>query len=425
MANLDVAPGFSSVSPVLAGSDGLLTGQAVPPGVMHDDWRGLQPRVSFAWRPIPASSFLMRGGYGVYRNAGMYLPIDELLSQQPPLSTAFSVANTLTTPFSLANGFLVPATGAANTFAVDPRLRIGESQSWQIMIQRDLWGFLTFTGSYLGTRGDHLLQEFLPNTVAAGAVNPCPTCPTGFIFLTSGGRSWRNAGQWQMRWRLHRGLAASVQYTLAKATDNAGAFTNVGLGGSAIAQNWQDLDAEMGRSNFDQRHLVVGGVQYTTGIGLGNGGLMSGFRGQLLAGWTVAAQLSTGSGLPFTPIILAPVPGTGIVGALRPSLTGASTTPASGFYLNPAAYTAPAPGQFGNTPRNSVSGPAQFSLDLSIARTFQLTPRLTFDWRLDATNVLNHETFTGVTAVFGSPQFGLPSQVNTPRRIVSTMRVRF
>ena len=181
----------------------------------------------------------------------------------------------------------------------------------------------------------------------------------------------------------------------------------------------------MGRSNFDQRHLVVAQVQYTTGIGLGNGGLMDGARGRILAGWTLAAQLSTGSGLPFTPIFLAPVAGTGIVGSLRPSLTGASTTPPPGFYLNPAAYSAPAPGQFGDAPRNSISGPAQFSLDFSVARAFQLTPRLTLDWRIDATNVLNRETFTGVNVVFGGPQFGLPSQVNTPRRLVSTLRVRF
>jgi hypothetical protein len=425
MANLDVAPGFVSVSPVLAGDVGQASGQSYPDSVIHDDWRGLQPRLSFAWRPIPASSFLMRGGYGIYRNAGMYLPIDELLSQQPPLSTAFTVANTPAAPLSLANGFLVPATGAANTFAVDPHLRIGESQSWQVMVQRDLWGFLTFTGSYLGTRGDHLLQEFLPNTYPAGAVSPCPSCPAGFIYLTSGGHSLRNAGQWQMRWRLHRGLAASIQYTLAKATDNAGAFTSVSLSGSSIAQDWLNLNGDEGRSNFDQRHLVAAQVQYTTGIGLGNGGLMDGMKGRLLAGWTLSAQLMTGSGLPFTPIVLAPVAGTGIVGSLRPSLTGASTAPPPGFYLNPAAYTAPAPGEFGDAPRNSISGPAQFSLDFSVARTFQMTSRLTLDWRIDATNVLNRETFTGVNAIFGGPQFGLPGQVNTPRKLVSTLRLRF
>jgi hypothetical protein len=170
---------------------------------------------------------------------------------------------------------------------------------------------------------------------------------------------------------------------------------------------------------------VVASVQYTTGIGLGNGGLMDGFKGRLLAGWTVAAQLTTGSGLPVTPVFLAPVPGTGIVGSLRPSLTGVSTTPPSGFYLNTAAYSAPAAGQFGDAPRNSVTGPAQFAFDMSVARTFQMTQRLTLDWRIDATNVLNHETFTGVNAIFGGPQFGLPGQVSTPRKIVSTLRVRF
>jgi hypothetical protein len=293
------------------------------------------------------------------------------------------------------------------------------------MAQRDLFGFLTFTGSYIGTRGSHLLQEFLPNTYPAGATNPCPTCPTGFVYVMSEGRSMRHAGQWQLRWRLHRGLAASVQYTLAKATDNAPAFTTVSLGGSAISQNWLDLDAEMGRSSFDQRHQVTGQVQYTTGVGMRGGGLMSGTRGRVLGGWTVTAQLTSGSGMPFTPVYLAPIGGSGVVGALRPSLTGESTAPVGGRYLNPAAYTAPAPDRWGNAGRNSLTGPRTFSMDMGIARTFQMTRRMTLDWRIDATNVLNRQMLTGVNPTFGSSQFGLPSQVNTPRRIVSTTRLRF
>jgi outer membrane receptor protein involved in Fe transport len=72
-----------------------------------------------------------------------------------------------------------------------------------------------------------------------------------------------------------------------------------------------------------------------------------------------------------------------------------------------------------------VTGPRTFGFDLGVARTFELTPRLTFDWRLDATNVLNRETYTGVNAILGGAQFGLPTQANSPRRIVSTARVRF
>ena len=90
-----------------------------------------------------------------------------------------------------------------------------------------------------------------------------------------------------------------------------------------------------------------------------------------------------------------------------------------------AAYAAPASGQWGDAGRNSVTGPAQFGVDTSVARSFQWTKRLSLDWRIDATNVLNRETFSGVSAVVGGAQFGLPNVANTPRRLLSTMRLRF
>jgi hypothetical protein len=129
--------------------------------------------------------------------------------------------------------------------------------------------------------------------------------------------------------------------------------------------------------------------------------------------------------MPFSPVYLAPVAGTGIVGPLRPSLTGASTQATDGHYLNPAAYMAPLPGQWGDAPRNSLTGPARFGFDLGVARTFQMLPRVSLDWRIDATNVLNRRTYSGVNPLFGGPQFGLPSQINTPRRLVVTTRLRF
>ena len=39
--------------------------------------------------------------------------------------------------------------------------------------------------------------------------------------MTSNGNSTRESGQFQLRRRLHNGLTATVQYTLAKAFDNA------------------------------------------------------------------------------------------------------------------------------------------------------------------------------------------------------------
>jgi len=285
---------------------------------------------------------------------------------------------------------------------------------------------LTVIGSYLGTRGSRLMQEILPNTYPFGPTNPCLACPAGFVYLTSNGRSIRHAGQIQLRRRLHNGLTATAQYTLSRATDDAGAFAGVSLNGPAIAQDWLNPGADFGPSNFDQRHLVNAQVQYSTGVGVRGGTLSDGLVGSLWKGWTMTSQLTAGSGLPATPLILAAVPGTGVTGTIRPDLTGVSADSiAEGSYANPAAFTLPASGRFGTAGRNSVTGPPQFALNAGLTRTFQWTERLSLDWRIDASNLLNLVTYTGVNVLFSSPQFGLPNRANTMRRVQTTFRLRF
>jgi outer membrane receptor protein involved in Fe transport len=67
----------------------------------------------------------------------------------------------------------------------------------------------------------------------------------------------------------------------------------------------------------------------------------------------------------------------------------------------------------------------QFTFNAGITRTFQMTERLSADWRIDATNVLNRLTYTGVNATLGSNLFGLPANANTPRTLQTTIRMRF
>jgi hypothetical protein len=426
LVNLDIAPGFTAVSPVLATDPvGALTRRRYPDSLLRPDRRGVQPRVGAAWRPVAGSSLVIRAGYGVYRNTSVYQPVDLLLAQQPPLSTTLSVENNAADPLTLANGFVASPTITPNTFAVDPDFRVGYAQNWQVSMQRDLPGSLTMIATYLGAKGSHLMQEFPPNTYPIGAVNACPACPAGFVYLASNGTSEREAGQFELRRRLRNGLTATLQYTLSQATDDAGAFTGVNLTGGAIAQDWRNLEAERGPSNFDQRHLVSAQFQYTTGVGVAGGGLLTGVKGSLLKGWMVTSQLTAGSGLPLTPVYLTSVAGTGVTGSIRASVTGASAAMPAGFYANPAAYAAPSKGQWGSAGRNSIRGPAQFGLNAGVARTFPLGERLNLDWRVDATNVLNRVTYASISTIVGSPQFGLPNQANAMRRLQIIMRLRF
>lgn len=426
LANLDLAPDFGLAARVQPdGNTGPITGTQYGRSLIGSDYSRVQPRVGLAWRPLAASSLLVRGGYGVYRQTDTYLPIAMWLARQPPFSTTASTETSDARPLTLADGFPATRSMTPNTLAVDPRLRVGYAENWNLAVQRDLPASFAFATTYLGTRGHHLLQQSLPNTVPPGAIRPCQDCPIGFVYVSSNGSSSRHALQVQLRRRLRSGLAGNVVYTFAKATDDATAFAGVSAAGSSIAQNWQDTTAERSPSTFDQRHLLAADVEYTSGIGAAGGALLAGWRGRLLKGWVLAARLSVGSGLPVTPRYLATVPGTGVTGVIRASLTGEGLAPPPGFYLNPSAYLAPAPGEWGTAGRNSARGPSQFSLNASIGRSFAARERMSLDWRLDVTNVLDRVSYVSVHTLVGSPQFGLPDRAASMRKLRMSLRWRF
>jgi hypothetical protein len=159
-------------------------------------------------------------------------------------------------------------------------------------------------------------------------------------------------------------------------------------------------------------------MQYTTGMGTAGGTLLTGWKGALFKEWTFATQITAGSGLPETPVYLAPVQGTGVTGTIRPDYTGGSSR-------NPASYTAPLPGQWGSAGRDSITGPAQFTMNASLGRTFRVSDRLNLDLRVDSTNALNHVTYTAWNTIENSAQFGLPAAANTMRSMQTTLRLRF
>jgi hypothetical protein len=426
LVNLDVAPDFTAASPVLASDPtGTVTGADYPRSLVEPDYLGIQPRVAMAWRPVAGSSLVVRAGYGIYRNTNVFQQIGIQMAQQPPLSMTYAIQSTPQFPLTLANGFFPIPGLTTNTFAIDPNFQVGFAQTWQASVQRDLPASLTVLGTYTGTKGSQLLQAFLPNTYPNGAENPCVGCPSGFIYLTSGGESLRHAGSLQVRRRLRNGVTATVQYTLAKSEDDAAVLAGSAVSARQAAQDWRDLDAEWAPSNFDQRHQLTAQFQYTTGVGVAGGALVGGVRGALFKNWTIAAQMTTGSGTPFTPIVVSPARGTGLTGTVRASTTGASTDAPDGYYANPGAYSAPGSGQWGDSGRNSLTGPSQFNLNTSISRTFPWGSRVSLEWRLDATNVLNRVTYSTVENLVTSQYFGLPSATNPMRKIQSTVRLRF
>lgn len=445
LVNLDVATGFSAIAPVLATDPvGGLTGRRYPASLMRPDRAGIEPRISASWRPIAGSSMVVNAGYGMYHDTSVYQGIAIQMAQQAPLAKSLTIQNSAACPLTLANGFEPCSKTTAQTFGVDPDFRVGYVHTWTLKVQRDLPGSLQMVATYLGIKGTRGVQEFLPNTNPLGAVNPCPSCPTGFVYLVSNGNSTRESGSIQLRRRLHSGFTASLLYTFSKSIDDDSALGGQGAvaessnnsttdtqsqmrtqSAATIAQDWRNLSGERGLSNFDQRHLLTAQVQYTTGMGLAGGSLMTGWRAKLYKEWTVQTQVTAGSGLPQTPIDSSIVV-SGFSAFVRPSITGESIYAAPpGRFLNPGAYKAPPLGQWGNARRNSITGPSQFSLDAAMVRTFRMPHKMSLDLQFAASNLLNHVTYSTWQNSITSTQFGLPAAANSMRSLQTSLRLRF
>ena len=378
---------------------------------------------------------MVRAGYGIYQDTSVYLGSSQLLAQQAPLSTSLNAQNSATCPLTLASGIAPCSAVSSDTYAVDPNFRVGYAQIWRLAVQRDLPAAMQITATYLGIKGTRGVQEFLPNTYPIGATNPCPSCPLGFEYRTSGGDSTRESGEVQLRRRLRAGFTASIDYTFSKSIDDdaflggqghteagspAEASAQSAARAVALAHDWLDLRAERSLSTFDQRHLLTVQAQYTSGRARGwnpDGRL----AGKAAEGVDPPHENRRAAGCRKLRYLEA-VPGAGFTGTIRPRLTGSPVGASAGqIHLNAAAYTAPVAGQWGTAGRDSIPGPGQFSLDSSLERTFRPTTKFNLIARIDATNLLNHAV-QRMDHEHRQHAIGLSASVNAMRSLETTLR---
>jgi hypothetical protein len=171
LVNLDVTSGFTQEGYVEArngvGTEagvGTVTGDHYPASLIRPERRMFEPRIGVTWRPIPASTVVIKAGYGLYPDTSVYQNVILNMAQQAPLSKSLSVQNTLSCPLTLADGFTPCASVTSDTFGIDPNFRIGYAQNWQLSVQRDLPFALQMTATYSGIKGTHGPQEILPNS---------------------------------------------------------------------------------------------------------------------------------------------------------------------------------------------------------------------------------------------------------------------
>jgi hypothetical protein len=419
LANLDVAPGFTAVAPVLPGQIGPLTGIHYPNTLVNADRNNFAPRLGLAWKPM--SKTVVRAGYSMNYNLSQYGTLATQLGFQPP----FAVAETITAPgLTLANPFAATSQPVTNNYAVDPNYRLAYVQTWNLNIQQEVRSDLVVNIGYTGSKGTHLdivRAPSLDSSSLLGTAQP-------FLFESSNGSSILHAGSVRVRKRMKHGLSLGGTYTYSKSIDNA---SSIGGGAVVVAQNDLNLAAERGLSSFDQRHRLTADYYYDLPFGkdkmfLNNNTWIA--RG--LGGFSLSGNVTVASGFPFSPRVFGGFSdlARGTNGSLRPDLVpGQSITvsnPTIGEFFNTAAFTAPA-GEFGDAGRDIIIGPGTFSVDMAVSKTVQLKETQNLELRLSATNVFNHANFSGIDTTLGSATFGQVISVGSMRKAQLTARYRF
>src|SRR5262249_7188455 len=141
-----------------------------------------------------------------------------------------------------------------------------------------------------------------------------------------------------------------------------------------------------------------------------------------MRGWATNGSFNMTSGTPSTATVsgnLSNLGGGGSIGGqLRAQATGLPID-ASGFkYFNPAAFTTPIPGQFGNAGRNTIPGLPHASFNLSFQRTFRLgneASQRTLTFALRTNNALNHPSISSFGTNVSSYTFGIATGASQMR----------
>jgi hypothetical protein len=153
----------------------------------------------------------------------------------------------------------------------------------------------------------------------------------------------------------------------------------------------------------------------------------------LLAGWQVAGIQSYTSGTPVVVTTSSAIPTVGAVWAnvvpgVPETLTSCSNyRPGSGPYLNPAAFTAPAPYTLGTANiLPNVRGCPSLNEDFNITKAFAIRESVNLKLGVDLFNAFNRHEWTTLAGNVNNPAtFGTFSGATNPRTMQLSGRITF
>lgn len=405
---------------------------------------GFEPRLSLGWSPdFLHGKTAIRVGFGSQFDDGQF---GGLYAMQTQIGQAWSLSQS-----SMPKGVTL-------SYPIDPYLQykgsnisysdfdrhrknLGVNQ-WTLSIQHELISNTILNAAYVGSKGTHLFRKGL----ALNGINPA-TGTRPYATLTSATIGWTtddanstyNALQVGLKRNMYHGLLVSANYQFSHGISDG----SNGGGESDTPENMNCRRCERASTDFDIRHNFTSSAIWTLPIGRGQLLLNNATRvvNTVLSGWQFSGIGTARTGVPLNVTMSrsASALPDGINSSQRPDrVPGVSLYPAhqtAGLWLNPAAFTTPANGVWGNASRNAVRNLGIWQADTSLTKKFAIHDRMSLDFRADMFNVFNREqigspstkwasgvtTFGQITSAYTTSAVG----TGTPRQMQFALRLSY
>jgi hypothetical protein len=435
----------------------------VPEWGTTGDYRNIAPRVGFAYDSRGDGKTSIRGGFGIFYDSRVpAFSNNRMLGAAP-----YSATVALTTP----NGsFSDPYLGVQNPFpAVFPpssnaqfvlpvqvfswepnnKLITPRNYSANLAIEQDLThGFMSRI-AYVGSRGNHMTVTidqnpavYIPgSTLTTNQRRPYQNF-SNIYQISQSGNSWYQSAQFSLLKPFTHGFTISVNYTWSKSNDTLPFDTDAATFGTSgyytlplTAPDFRRYDR--GRSDYDHRNVFVTSYVWQTPAFA----TMNSFVRQAIGSWELSGIVSAQSGGPLTLYAGQDRSQTGIgsdraqqISQQAYSKGSCGTAKPCLHWLNAAAFTLPAIGQFGNVGKGEFTGPGFFNWDMGIFKNFPVKERLTIQFRAELFNAFNHPNFAtdntnsaakSPVQTVSSAGFGNILAANDPRIIQLALKVSF
>jgi outer membrane receptor protein involved in Fe transport len=365
-------------------------------------YTNFSPRAGLSYQVFPKT--VLRAGLGLYYDTPNLNPF---LDNRPGNGAPNGVegnpgGNNPVVSATQSNGVIVPnvnifpnPAASSSIFSIAQNFQPSHNLNYNVQVEQALSDKVVAQIGYVGSGGRHLLSIRDINQSALSASPNAPiqsTRPYYSLFpnytnineIQSIGTSNYNSLQATIRVANWHNLDAQGAYTWSHSNDIVTAYRG------ALPQDSFNFKGDYGSSDFDERNIFTAFASYH---------VPGGERFKLLTnGWQLNTLATLHGGFPITVLSASDTSGTG-EGTQRAELTGVNANAgfkketAGATWLNPAAFTSPAPGTFGNSRRNAYSGPGYSDVDFSVFKNTPITERVTTQFRVEMFNVFNRYNY--------------------------------